>query len=50
MDLRASLKPDEEMKQTNTPSTKDVSEKDREEPQIESWGWTNNADTVRQND
>ncbi|GIO06746.1 hypothetical protein J31TS6_27740 [Brevibacillus reuszeri] len=50
MDLRASLKTDVEMKEANTRSTKALSDKDREEPQIESWGWTNNADTVHQND
>ncbi|WP_164684711.1 hypothetical protein [Brevibacillus reuszeri] len=50
MDLRASLKTDEEMKKAKTQPTQASIDKDREEPQVESWGWTNNADTVRQND
>jgi len=50
MELRASLKTDEEKKEANTQSTKTSTDKEREEPQIESWGWTNNADIVRQNE
>ena len=50
MDLRASLKTDKETKEAKTQSTQASTEKDREEPQIESWGWTNNVETVRQND
>ncbi|MGG1659789.1 hypothetical protein [Brevibacillus sp. NRS-1366] len=51
MDLRPDLTPDEAKQEAETQAAQTTSDKGKgETKRIESWGWSNNTETLGQND